>query len=204
MGVAILGATVAFMGSTSESNSQKFAVIDREEVSQKSKYVIGKTDELERKLQLGRDFFRFLDNNKTITENKAKALKNLFLDTNSDKVEQTKIDALKQEIEKSEKEYSDLSLKQNLTDQEKEKLKEYSNLVNNFPQLFKGFEYQLKEELQMLREKLGLEVNQKMKEAHNKVAKSKGFTLVFDSSVALYSPNDLTSAVIEELDKDKK
>jgi Skp family chaperone for outer membrane proteins len=190
-------------GSGFQSGAEKTGVIDLNKVIQSSSLGQKNTEMLNAQLKLRRSLIDFVTTYKVLTREQAERLRELTLKKTTTEEDKKEIDKIKADVIASDKRRNELSQKQNLTDGERDLLREYSqralameNLVDRW-----GGDFQV--ELEELQKDAQQATIDKAKAALNKVAKEKGFSIVMESTVAPFGVNDLTEATTKAMDAAK-
>ncbi len=142
---------------------------------------------------------RFMDENRVLTTDQVTQLRTLMLKDNLTPEEKAKLDLIKAEVVVQAKRNTDLSTKANLTPEERQLLQEYSSRSASIEQLENQWIDEFRAEMQQWGIDKKVQSLEVAKAAAQTVAKAKGFSLVFDQSVALYSPNDLTDETLKAM-----
>ena len=114
---------------------------------------------------------------------------------------------LKAKLEEASKrtfdEYLALQTKQNATPAEVDRLKVLTRMEGDTQKRIKDRQTSVQEELQKRIAEMRKKVDADLKAATVKVAKSKGFNLVFSSDVVFYCDTDLTDDILKDLNSGK-
>lgn len=142
---------------------------------------------------------QFMDENRVLTMDQATQLRDLSLKDTLTTEEKAKLERIKADVIAQAKRNLELSNKPNLTPEERQLLQEYSsrsaaieNLENQWVEEFRG-------QMQQWAIDKKVESLNIAKATAKAIAKEKGYSLVFDQSVALYSPNDLTEDTLKAM-----
>lgn len=123
----------------------------------------------------------------------------LLLKTTTTPADDSEIKTLEAKSQADENELTALQQKSNLTDADKARLSQLTQEQQNgqtaLQSISDGYKQTLDERQQTASEKIADEV----RVAVASVAQSKGLTVVFDSSLAIYAQNDVTAAVLAKL-----
>lgn len=125
----------------------------------------------------------------------------LLSKTSRSEADKTRISELQEKSTAAAKEYTDLQQKQSPTPADTSRMAalagEYA--ANQAAAQKIGDQYQT--QIKALNEKDAAEFTQSVKEAISAVARQQGLTVVFDSSLAVYTSNDITDEVVKRINK---
>ena len=126
----------------------------------------------------------------------------------SNKIELTAADkASKTKLEDASKrlfdEYLALQTRQNPSPADMDRLKELSHLETDTGKRIKDRQERAKKDLQQKAEDIRHKIDKDVRDGIEKVAKAKGFTMVFSSEVLLYCDTDITDEVLKKINSNK-
>ena len=111
---------------------------------------------------------------------------------------------MKQEVIAADKKRNELSQKGSaLTEDEKKQLDEFAKRAQMMGGVLEQWNGDFTEDLTTLQQKLQQETIEKAKAALAQVGKAQGFAVVLESNVAPYSANDVTDAVVKQMNANK-
>lgn len=181
----------------------KQGTVDLNRVIRDSK--MGKENEktLSNALTVRKDLLTFLDTYRVVTTEQAQKLRDLTLKPTATEADKTEVQTLKKAIIASDAKRNELTQKTSLTEQERLQLQDYNNRLETA----KGIAAQWNEDFQKELDGLEADVRNKTvtaaKDTVQAVGKAQGYSIVFESTVAPYSANDITDASIKALDEKK-
>jgi Skp family chaperone for outer membrane proteins len=142
---------------------------------------------------------KFIDENRVLTVDQANQLRSLWLKDTPSAADTANLNSLKADIEAQAKRNVALGTKANLTPEERTMLQEYASRSATMERLVGEWLDEFRQEMQSFVQRTGVETINKAKAAAQSVAKAQGYTLVFDSSVAVYAANDLTDEALKAM-----
>ncbi len=139
------------------------------------------------------DMLKFIDENRVLTVEQAKNLRTLWLKEAPTAVDKASLETLKAEIVAQAKKNQELSSKPNLTTEERALLQEYASRSATMEQTANQWYQEFAQDIQQSAQQRRIDTLTKARAAAQGVGKSQGYTLVFDSTVAVYAANDITA-----------
>lgn len=149
------------------------------------------------------DLLKYIDENRVLTVDQARNLRTLWLKDSLSVAEKASFESLKADINAQAKKNLELGQKANLTPEERSLLQEYSNRSASMEQLAGQWYTDFSQEIQQAAQQKRVDTLAKAKAAAQAAALAGGFTLVFDSSVAVYSANDITADALKAMNAKK-
>lgn len=194
IGLALLAAS-GFQG-----QPDKFAVVDMNRLMNDSKRGAKVRDSLQSDFRQRAGILDFLNTNDVATQEQANQLKQLTLKDNPTDADKGSVEKIKDDIKKAVKEFNDLNVKSNPTDTDRNRMVELNGLRSAIkekiiPQMQKDFD----DEFNAEKSKMQNDLLEAAKAAVKDVAGKKGVTMVFESSVVMFSANDLTDDAIKSM-----
>ena len=125
----------------------------------------------------------------------------LLAKANPTEGDRTRIAALQTQAANAAKQYTDLQQKQNPTPADTSQIATLASQYKAGQDALQKISDQYQNQLKTLNEKDATEFTVDVKEAIAAVAKQQGITVVFDSSVAVYTSNDITDEVVKRINK---
>ena len=196
---AVLGAT--FFGSGFMQPTEKSGVVDLNKVIQDSNIGKSNTTKLNNALQLRRGLIDFLTTYMVLTTEQAEELRKLTLKEGQTEADKAAIEKIKKDVMESDKKRQDLMAKSSLTESDRALLQDYSQRARINEERAGTWEKDFSNDLNELRDTLQQQTITQAKAALSTVAKSQGYSVVLESTVAPYGANDLTDATIKQLNK---
>ncbi len=117
--------------------------------------------------------------------------------------EKAELDRIKADVMAADKKNKELSVKTNLTPEDRALIEEYSKRANNMEMTAGRWLREFTNELQTWADKQKLASLDRARVAVQEVAKAQGFTIVFEVGVAPYGANDLTDASLKAMNAKK-
>ncbi len=149
------------------------------------------------------DLLKFIDDNRVLTNDQATNLRTLWLKDAPSAADKASLESLKADIVASAKKNVELGQKPNLTPEERTLLQEYANRSASMERLAQQWYQEFSQEIQQSAQDRRVDTLTKAKAAAQGVAKTQGFTLVFDNSVGVYAANDLTADALKAMNAAK-
>lgn len=146
---------------------------------------------------------QFIDDNRVLTMDQANEVRTLTLKEAPTAAETSRLERVKADVVAQAKRNNELSTKPNLTPEERTLLQEYANRSAQMEQVMNAWINEFRDEMRQWAQDKRAETLKKAKESAQQVAKAQGYSLVFDQSVALYSPNDLTTEALQAMNATK-
>jgi Skp family chaperone for outer membrane proteins len=188
LALTLVGALIIAPGF--QNNAEKYAAVDITKVLEDSNLGKAQNEKLRNAWQVRSDILNFVRENPCLTNEQANDLLTLSLKENLTAAEKTKLEATKTAVRDAAKQLQTLVTKADKTDQEKELLQIAQSVLGQWNEVFNNDMDSLGS---TLREEAIAQVRAKIGE----VAKRQGFTMVFESSVLVYSSTDLTPEVVK-------
>lgn len=189
VGVAVL------MGA--QHATEKVAVVDRNQVMQQSESGKKASFEFEQSLKKRQALVDFVGTYRVASESQADKLRSLWLKEKSTESDKAELESIKQEVMTAYKKRNELSQKKDLSSEENNLLKEYSDKAQKILQVLDRWQSEFREELMVQQDKARAQAFDSASAAIKEAAKKEGCTQVFDASVMPYCANDLTEAAIK-------
>jgi len=149
------------------------------------------------------DLLKFIDDNRVLTSEQARNLRTLWLKDNPTSQDKAGLDSLKAAIVAQAKKNIELGQKPNLAPEERTLLQEYSSRSAAIERTANEWYQEFMQEIQQAAQQKRVETLTRAKSAAQSVAKGQTYSLVFDTSVAVYSTNDLTASALTAMNARK-
>lgn len=196
---AVVVGAVAVTGFGAQGDKQ--GVVDLNKVIQSSALGKANTAKLNAAVTARRGLVEFVRTYKVLTADQAKTIRDLTLKENITDQEKQQLEKAKQDVIASDKRRSDLMQKgANLTDDEKRVLSEFAQRAQMMGDMLEEWNGDFNAQLTQIQQDLQNQTIDRAKLALGEVAKAQSFTLVFETNVAPYAANDLTDAVVKQMD----
>lgn len=150
------------------------------------------------------DLLEFIDNNRVLTNEQATRIRELSLKATPTKEESAELDRLKADVAASYKRWQELSTKTTFLPDERLLLDEYSRRSQTMNEVASRWYREFTNEMQTWADKQKLDSIQKARAAIQDVAKTQGYTVVFEIGVAPYGANDITDAALQAMNAKKQ
>jgi len=182
-----------------QGSSDKIGVVDIAKVISQSN--MGKRDqETFNQMKSAREgLLEFIDTYRVLTNEQAQRIKELSLLPNLKPEEKNELERLKAEVKASSARSTELATKTNPTPEDRALMDEFARRSQTMEQVAQRWYREFTNELQQWADKQKAASIEKAKAAIQDVAKSQGFTVVFEAGVAPYGANDLNDAVLKAL-----
>lgn len=192
--VALLG-IVGFQGA-----AEKTGVVDLNKCIQQSALGQANTAQLNAAVNARRGLIDFIRTYRVLTAEQAQRMRDLTLKTTVTDAEKAELERLKQEVIAADKKRNELAQKGNgLTDDEKKQLNEFAQRAQAMGAVLEAWNGDFTDDLTQLQQKLQAETIDKAKAALAQVGKAQGFSVIFETNVAPYAANDVTEAVVKQM-----
>jgi len=190
---ALIGVCVA---SGFQDTSVKIAVVDIGQVVEKSNHGKANQDIFVKMKKNREDLLEFIDTNRVLTTEQAVELKTLWLKDNLTADEKARIERIKADVVASNKKWTELGTKPNLTPEDRTLLDDYAKRGQAMEQTMRRWYNDFTTEMQGWADKQKVASLDKARAAIQSVAKAQGFTIVFEVGIAPYGANDLTQPAL--------
>jgi Skp family chaperone for outer membrane proteins len=188
-------------GSGFQTQSQKFGVVDLNRVIEKSDTGKKNAKTFEQ-MKKGREaLLEFIDQNRVLTIEQANRLKELFLKLEKTRPEETEQDRIQAEVIAASKRSQELATKPNLTPEERTIIEEYARRSQTMNELSRRWVKEFEDEMLDWVQSRRQEAYDRARQVSNELGTREGYTLVFESSVAIYGANDVSDAVLDAFNK---
>lgn len=191
---ALIGIVVA---SGFQDTSLKIAVVDIAQVVEKSN--LGKSNQaIFANMKKNReDFLQFIDDNRVLTSEQAQELRALWLKDAPTAEEKTRMERIKADVVASYKKWNEIgSQTKALTAEDRTLLDEYAKRGQAMELLARRLFNDFTNEMQAWADKQKVASIEKARTAIQGIAKTQGYTIVFEVGVAPYGANDLTQPAL--------
>jgi Skp family chaperone for outer membrane proteins len=197
---AVLGVLIAtgFQG-----GFEKIATVDLSTMVETSDFGKSNIAALETMKNSREGLLKFIDENRVITVDQVKNLRTLWLKDAPTSADTATLERLKADVTAMEKKNIELGTQKTLTPEERTLLQEYANRSAASEQLANQWFDEFRQEIQQSAQQRRADTLIRAKAAAQAAAKAGAYTLVFDSSVAVYAANDLTDESLKAMNAKK-
>lgn len=198
---ALLLGVFAAVGFQDASN--KIGIVDISKVVEMSDF--GKANQASfNQMKTAREgVLEFIDTYRVLTVEQATRFRDLSIKPTPTAEEKAELDRIKADVMAADKKNKELSVKANLTPEDRALIEEYSKRANNMEMTAGRWLREFTNELQGWADKQKLTSLDRARAAVQEVAKAQGFTVVFEVGVAPYGANDLTDAALKAMNAKK-
>jgi len=202
LALTLVGALIVAPGF--QNNAEKYAAVDITKVLEDSNLGKAQNEKLRNAWQVRSDILNFVRENPCLTNEQANVtneqandLLTLSLKENLTAAEKTKLEATKTAVRDAAKQLQTLVTKADKTDQEKELLTDLNGRLQIAQSVLGQWNEVFNNDMDALGSTLREEAIAQVRAKIGEVAKKQGFTMVFESSVLVYSSTDLTPEVVK-------
>lgn len=197
--IAAIALVTVWVGSGFQEGTNKIAVVDIAKVVEQSNHGKANQDAFAKMKKAREDLLQFIDDNRVLTNEQAQDLRNLWLKDNATAEEKSKVDRIKADVVASNKKWTELGQKPNLTPEDRTLLDEYAKRGQNMEVVARKWYGDFTNEMQAWADKQKVSSIEKARTAIQSVAKQQGFTIVFEIGIAPYGANDLTAPALQAM-----
>lgn len=147
------------------------------------------------------DLLQFMYQNRVMSGDQSQQLTKLWLEANPPAADQSTLTGLKTQIMAATKGYQDLQAKTTLTAQDQTTLANDKSMITATQASISQMAQQFNEDMQQMQQTSASALLIKVKTAVQAIGKAQGYTIVFGKNSAPYCDHDLTSAVMDSLNK---
>ena len=188
-----------FIGAGFQAQADKLGTVDLNRLIQESNYGVARMKELNNQLAARKALMDFLTLYRVATVEEAQKMRALWLKATVTEAEKAELDKLKTKIMDSDKKFNELRQRQNLTDADRELLRDYSMRTQAVEETLTRWNQEFQDELGASQDEARRETLKRAKAALAEIGKAKAFTVIFESTVAPYSANDLTEDALKAM-----
>lgn len=198
---ALLLGVFAAVGFQDASN--KIGIVDISKVVEMSDF--GKANQASfNQMKTAREgVLEFIDTYRVLTVEQATRFRDLSIKPTPTAEEKAELERIKADVMAADKKNKELSVKANLTPEDRALIEEYSKRANNMEMTAGRWLREFTNELQGWADKQKLTSLDRARAAVQEVAKAQGFTVVFEVGVAPYGANDITDAALKAMNAKK-
>lgn len=138
----------------------------------------------------------FIENNRVMTLEQATRIRDLAVKETRTKEEQAELDSLRATVTASTKRWNELATKANMTAEERTLVQEYSDRAQRAVDLGGRWVNQFTTDVNVEASRQQSLLTIRAKSAIQEVARTQGFTLIYDSDIVPYGANDITDAAL--------
>lgn len=149
------------------------------------------------KMRSGREeILSFIDANRVLTLEQATRLRDLTLKPDRTPAETAELDTLKATVVATNKKWTELATKPNLTNEDRTILQDYADRAQKMSELGNTWVRVFTNDIDAWLETQKTESAARAREAIGSTAKTQGYTMIYDKAFAPYGANDLTDAAL--------
>lgn len=182
-----------------QDGASKFGVVDVNKVLRDSEKGKKLTEELQTQFNTRQGLLEFVAANPTISAEQASKLRELSVKLNTTAAEKTEIENIKKAVVADENKFASLGQKADLTEGERAELEDLGTRRRNAQGMLGRWQQEFTQELQTLELEKQADLVDKVKSIVQDAAKKGGYTMVFQTNVAIYGANDLTDEATKAL-----
>jgi Skp family chaperone for outer membrane proteins len=190
-------ALTAFQG-----NTQKFAVVNLGDVAEKSKLGVREKKEFEALRTKYGSLIQFLNTNKVVAREDSSKIIDIWRKDAPTAAETQQLEQLKTKAQTQSEELRRLISVLNPSAEQQSRIRELSGWSQTTEDILPQLDNLLGQAMQTRANTKQQEVLDKARAAVQKVGKRDGYTMVFESQVAVYGATDLTSEALKTMDID--
>lgn len=200
--IASVAALIALAPVSSLGQQLKFGVVDLGKLAEDS--IVGKREKVafDALRDNVNDLLTFMSTHRVMTREQRTRLRDLWLKDGPTAAETTELGTLKTAIQTASQRYCELVRKTNPTADEVTEISEKSALANATQDVFPGLQQELLGIMQTRAGQKQQEVLDKARAAVQKLGRRDGYTVIFESSVAIFAANDVTADALKIMDAD--
>lgn len=145
----------------------------------------------------------FVNTYQVLTTEQAQRLRELTIKATITDAEKAEMEKIKNDVKASDAKFKELNQKAQLTDADRQLLQDFNGRAQTMGKVLERWNQEFTDEVSQLQQQLQTATVDKARAAVTQVAKGQGFTLVFESAVAIYGANDLTDAAVKAMNANK-
>jgi len=191
------------VGGGFQAATEKVGVVDISKVVENSNYGKANQDTFKKMKAARETLLEFIDSNRVLTIEQATSIRDLSFKVDRTKAEDAKLDSLKADVIAQTKKWQELATKSNLTSEERTLVEDYAKRAQTMGDLAQRWLRDFTNDMQEWADKQKLASVSKAREAIQSVAKTQGYTVVFEIGVAPYGANDLSDAALDAMNAQK-
>lgn len=198
---AVIVGAVALVGF--QGAGDKFGVVDLNKCIQQSQVGQANTAQLNAAVNARRGLVDFVKTYKILTAEQAKKMLDLTLKATPTDADKAELDRVKNEVIAAAKKRDELAQKSPLTEDEKKQLDEFARRSQGMAAVLDAWNTDFTQDLTELQQKLQQETLDKARAALAQVGKAQTYSVIYESNVAPYAANDVTDAVVKQMNANK-
>lgn len=182
-----------------QTNDIKIGTVDIVRLLDQSDY--GKEgQDLFKKMKTTREgLLEFVDTYRILTAEQAQRIKELSLKESPTTEDKAELDRIKADVVATSKRSTELATKPNMTPEERTLVEEYARRSQQMNDAVQRWFKEFNNDMADFADKRKLVGLTKARKAINDVAKTQGYTVVFDETTAPYGANDVTDAALSAM-----
>ncbi len=201
MGWIVAAGSIGFMMlSGFQPAQEKTGVVDLNRVLNESDRGRKANQDLQNALAVREDLLNFVNTYRILTLDQAAKLRELSLKPTPTEADKAEIEKIKKEVIDSDKRRNEILQKTNQTEAEQMALRDFADRARTVAErILPRWDQEMQGEMSQLETKLRQETLEAARLALRDTAKTQGFTVVIESTVAPYGANDLTEPTIKTM-----
>jgi Skp family chaperone for outer membrane proteins len=201
--VLFLALAVAVLAVGFQNPTEKVGVADVNRLLDQSDFGKSLQAQLDKMRAARQDVLTFIDQYRVLTVDQATQIRDLSLKPNLTKEEQAQLDSIKANVVAANKKWTELATKANMTPEDRTLVQDYSDRNQRMADLGNRWVHDFSSDLAEWAAKQKSEGNTRARSAIQEVAKSQGYSMVYDSVFAPYGVNDITDAALTAMNAKK-
>lgn len=186
-----------------QGSEVKIGVVDISDVVEQSDFGKKNQEDFTNMKTIREGVLEFIDTYRVLTNEQAQRLRELSLKTNATAAEKAELETLKATIKASDAKSKEIAQKQNLTTEERALMQDFAQRSQTMEQVAQRWFREFTNEMQQWADKQKAASIERARASITEVAKSGGYTIVYESGVAPYGVNDLTQAALKAMNAKK-
>ncbi len=200
LAAALLG---IFLAEAFQAPTDKFGVVDIQKVVDDSDFGKANQDKFKTMKSAREGVLEFVDTYRVLTNEQAQRLRDLSLKDSLTVEERAELDRIKADVMSSSKKSAELVGKPSMSPDEKALVDDYTRRAQQMEQVAKRWYSEFSTDLQKWADDQKAASVDKARSAVQDVAKSQGYTVVFEVGIAPYGANDITDASLKAMNAKK-
>lgn len=195
-------AAVALAGGF-QAPQEKLGSVDFPKVIEASDFGKANQAQLTKMESAREDLLQFIDSNRVLTIEQATSIRDLTLKPDRTKEEDARLESLKADVVAQSKKWQALATKSDMSAEERTLVEEYAKRAQTMGETEQKWFNNFSNELKTFTDKAKIDGLNRAKAAVQDVARSQGYTVVFEASTAPYAANDLSDATLTAMNAKK-
>jgi Skp family chaperone for outer membrane proteins len=192
-----------FVATGFQDNATKIGVVDISKVVEGSDFGKQNQDSFNQMKKAREDLLEFIDTYRVLTPEQATKIRDLSLKPNPSKEDSATLESTKAEVIASNKKWQELNTKTNLSAEDRTLIEDYAKRSQTMNEVAQRWFREFTNDMQSWADKQKMASIDKARTAINEVAKTQGYSVVFEVGVAPYGANDITDATLAAMNAKK-